>query len=156
MTTLALTIDIDVLDEKGESFQLIASSQEKEEIAKRLELPSLESLDANLYVRKKDFLFVKGIIVANVIQTCVRTLEPFPQHLELEIDEVFSLAPSSEDEDIEHLEGSTLELGEITVQLLSLSLDPFPVSPSSKPVEYQEDSELKNPFQVLKKKSPKK
>jgi uncharacterized metal-binding protein YceD (DUF177 family) len=89
----------------------------------------------------------------------VRTLQPLPQHLEFHADEVFTLKPLDEQDEVnltedvivEPLEGSILDVGEVIIQLLSLNLDPFPVSPTSTPIEYTESTGPISPFEVLKK-----
>jgi hypothetical protein len=43
-------------------------------------------------------------------------------------------------------------VGEVVIQLLSLSLDPYPVAPASAPIDYHEDKESLSPFKILKKK----
>lgn len=52
----------------------------------------------------------------------------------------------------EPLYDTTLDLGEVVIQLLSLTLDPYPVAPESGPVDYKEDNSSSSPFAVLKKK----
>jgi len=51
MSSLALLISIDTLSSKVENYQLSATSKEREEIAKRLNLLSLEKLEANLQLQ---------------------------------------------------------------------------------------------------------
>ena len=160
MTGLSCAVHIETLTSESSSYDLTATPEEKVNVAERLNLLSIEKLEAHLLLQKKDQLFLTGIITADVIQQCVRTLVPLPQHLEIEVDEIFFL-PSSQDQEVidleeeergELLEGNTLEIGEIVIQLLSLNLDPYPVAPESKPIDYKENDGPSSPFEVLKKK----
>src|SRR5262249_43553339 len=110
--------------------------------------------------QKNEHLLLTGNIRADVTQQCVRTLEPVPQHLDIEVNELFFPGKHDRQKEIELneqergelLQGDTLDLGEIVVQLLSLNLNPYPVAPESKPVEYHDENGFSSPFEILKKK----
>ncbi|HSK39707.1 MAG TPA: DUF177 domain-containing protein [Arenibaculum sp.] len=121
-----------------------ATPQERRALAERLELEALDSLVATLRLRRVrggEMVSVRGTIVADVVQTCVVTLEPVRNHVEDTFEEVFApphlvpeLGPDVEfdplDEDIpEPIENGRIDLGELTAQHLSLSLDPYPRVP---------------------------
>lgn len=159
MPALTLSIDVETLGHDSHKYHLIATREEREEIAKRLNLLSLEKLEANLLLIRKGRLHLKGKVIADVTQECVRTLQPLAQQLEFDADEIFTLTPLDEKEEyvlseeglIEPLEGTTLDVGEVVIQTLSLNLDPFPVSPTSTPIEYTERGDSSSPFSILKK-----
>lgn len=158
MSILNFSVDIETISHKPHHFHLVANSEERLTIAKRLSLISLERLDAQLYLEKGKEIYLTGEIVADITQQCVRTLAFLPRHLEIKIDEIF-LPKTEEDEEIgledldsrEPLQESQLDLGEVIIQLLSLNLDPYPVAPGSTPVEYHEENSPRSPFDVLKK-----
>ncbi len=160
MSSLTFSVNIETLTSRPHDFHLSATSDEQLAIANRLNLLSVERLDAQLHLLKNGQLALTGIIVADVIQQCVRTLVPVPQHLEIEVNEFFFFAPHEDKEEIdldelelgEPLQGHILDLGEIVIQLLSLNLDPYPVAPESKPIEYHDENGSSSPFDVLKKK----
>ncbi|MBS0272228.1 MAG: DUF177 domain-containing protein [Proteobacteria bacterium] len=158
MSILNFSVDIETISHKPHHFHLVANSEDRHVIARRLSLVSLEKLDAQLYLENGKEIYLTGEIVADVSQQCVRTLVYLPQHLEIKVDEIFLHKTETESEiDLEDLDsreplqGNQLDLGEIVVQLLSLNLDPYPVAPDSKPIEYQEENGSRSPFDVLKK-----
>ena len=158
--TLACSINIDHLPSTLQLYKLKATPEERKKIAERLNLLSIDQLEAQLSLQKEDHLLIAGTIIVVVTQECVRTLIPFPQQLVINVEEVISLAPLDNQQDIdlkgevlaEPLEGSLLDLGEMVIQLLSLHLDPYPVAPGSLPVEYKENNTHGSPFEALKKK----
>jgi len=160
MSSLTFSVQIETLTLKPHSFHLIATLEEQSIIAKRLNLQSIGRLEAQGEIQKKDHIYVSGTVIADVTQLCVRTLVPLPQHLEVEINEVFTPVPEETQEEIEleaeeltePLQGNILDLGEVVIQLLSLNIDPYPVAPESGPVEYKENNGASSPFEVLKKK----
>ncbi len=118
-----------------------AGSQECECLARRFELVSIASLEASLNLRLNPAgeVDVSGQLAAEVVQTCVVSLEPVPAR----VAEGFSLryAPGArepiedlsfgpgDDEPPEPLCGDTIDLGELVAQQLALALDPFPRAP---------------------------
>lgn len=160
MKTLTCSVNIEILTPKPHAYHIVANPQEREIVRNRLSLLSLEKLEAQLTLQRKNKIHLTGMIYANVTQQCVRTLVPLPQHLEIKVDEFFSPSSLEGEEAIdlnleeltEPLEGSIMDLGEIVTQLLSLNLDPYPVIPSTTPFNYQEDKGPSSPFEVLKKK----
>jgi len=155
--SLNCSINIEELSLIPQGYSLTGTLKEKENIARRLNLVSLEKLEAELYLQKKELLSLTGKIIADVTQQCVRTLVPLSQHLQVEVNELFSLAPAESLDEVsykaedltEPLQGNILNLGETVIQLLSLSLDSYPVAPTSKPIEYHEGN-TPSPFEILK------
>ncbi len=160
MAALTFSVNIQTLTLKPLSFHLVATSEERLEISRRLSLLSIENLEAQLSLQRGKYLSLLGIISADVTQQCVRTLVPLPQHLDIDVDELFfpSLPQEKkeinleEEELIEPLLGNILDVGEIVIQLLSLNLAPYPVVPESSPIEYHEENSSSSPFEILKKK----
>jgi uncharacterized metal-binding protein YceD (DUF177 family) len=160
MSSLTFSVNIETLTSTPHNFHLVAITDEQLEIAKRLNLMSVERIDAVLHLQKNGHIALTGSITADVTQQCVRTLVPLPQHLEIKVEEFFFFASHESKEEIdldeleagESLQGHILDLGEIVIQLLSLNLDPFPVTPGSKPLEYHDENGRSSPFDVLKKK----
>lgn len=159
MKPLTFSINLETLTTKPIDLALKATPEERAHIAQRLGLISLEHLEAELKAFKKGLYFLIGKISADVTQQCGRTLSPLPSHLEINVNETFRPCGHQSKDDItldledlvEPLESNNLDIGEIVVQLLSLNLDPFPISDSSKPLDYQESASSSSPFSVLKK-----
>lgn len=160
MSSLTFFVNIDTLTSTPHDFHLVATPEEQLEIAKRLNLLFVKEIDAQLHLQKNGHIALTGGIKADIAQECVRTLVPVPQHLEIDVNEVFYVASEENKEALdldeletgEPLQGHVLDLGEVVIQLLSLNLDPYPVAPESEPVEYHEENGSSSPFDVLKKK----
>jgi len=158
-----------------ETVQVIkARPDECVKLAGRLDLQSLENLSATIRIRRirgGQMIRVAGALEADVVQTCVVTLEPVRNHVSDEFETVFAprhLIPeaSSEveidpdaEEPPEPLVGNKIDIGELTTQHLSLALDPYPRCPGidfEDHIEEEEDApvERPNPFLTLAKLKP--
>lgn len=125
----------------GQSLSLRATEGELTALARRLGLPAMRSLVAELELRPAHGGRVRatGRLDAEIVQTCVVTLEDFPSRVEEPLD--FLLLPPGEepDEDAtdddapDEVESGPLgaDLGEAVAQTLSLALDPYPRKPGA-------------------------
>ncbi|CAO3350790.1 YceD family protein [Azospirillum melinis] len=161
-----------------------ATEAERRALAERLELEAIGSLTATVKlraVRGGQMIRVSGQLEADVVQTCVVTLEPVPAHVSERFEALF--APESmiedpgleidfdaslSDEDVpEPMENNRIDIGELTAQHLSLGLDPYPHAEGvdfegyreheeGETVEEEaaEEPEKPNPFAVLQKLKP--
>jgi uncharacterized metal-binding protein YceD (DUF177 family) len=141
---------------------LQAEPEERQAIAKRLELQEVASLEADCVLDRPshgDSVRLKGRLTAKVTQTCVVTLDPVPVEVNAEFERLYvpGWKPEMEGEeetvdaeapDMEPLDGDAVDLGEVVVEELSLSLDPYPRLPG---VELDLDIETgrPSPFQAL-------
>lgn len=141
-----------------------ALPEECKALAKRFNLVALESLEARYDIdptkTSRGGYRLKGHLHAAVVQSCVLTLVPVREVVNVDIElqvvdkkyeDLDPLDPELED-DFEYSILDEIDLGEITAQYLSLSLNPYPKSPdsdSSKILEPFQDKE--NPFLVLEK-----
>ena len=150
--------------------ELAASSAELEALAERFELAGLDSLSARVSVRRPGngpLVRIEGRFVAEVVQTCVVTLEAVHNRVDESFVQLFTLEAgdadrevvvSAEDEDApEPLTGETLDLGEAVAEQLSLALDPYPRAPGASfegatfgRADKVEEDEAANPFAVLR------
>jgi len=115
-----------------------ASSVEREALAKRLGLLGINALTALVRVRrmkgKNARLRVLGNLHADVVQSCVVSLNPVPEVVDEDFTIVFTDEPMEEaagisvDDDREPLDfvDGKLDLGEMVAQQLSLTLNPYP------------------------------
>lgn len=161
-----------------------ATEAERKALAERFELESIDRLVATVRlrsVRGGQMVRVAGELEADVVQTCVVTLEPVPAHVSERFEALF--APESmiddpgleidfdaslSDEDIpEPMENNRIDIGELTAQHLSLGLDPYPHAEGvdfegyreheegeTAEEEAAEEPEKPNPFAVLQKLKP--
>lgn len=148
-------VPLDRLDEgeaPGELVEVIAAdAAERAALAQRFGLPALDRLEATVRLGRcagGRVITVTGTLSADVTQTCVVTLEPFATRVEDTFETRFETGPHAappaevvlapdEEEPPEPLEGSVLDIGELTAQYLSLALDPHPRAPGVQ-FEYQD------------------
>jgi uncharacterized metal-binding protein YceD (DUF177 family) len=148
-----------------------ANPAECRKLADRLELQSLENLNATVRLRRirgGKMIRVAGHLEADVVQTCVVTLEPVANHVSDEFETIFApshlipevsaeveIDPDAE-EPPEPLVDNRIDIGELTTQHLSLALDPYPRCPGIGFEDHiEEEDELPverpNPFLALAK-----
>jgi len=120
----------------GERLDLAADEGERAAIAKRLDLASLDRLEAHVCLdRSGDVVRAHGRLVASLDQSCVVTGEPVAAH----VDEAFALlfVPEPTDDELELAssdldvvfhDGAAIDLGGALADTLALSLDPYPRS----------------------------
>jgi uncharacterized metal-binding protein YceD (DUF177 family) len=121
----------------GDRVELVADEAERDSIAQRLGLLSLERLEAHVTLdREGRRVRAEGRVRAALEQACVATGDPVAEH----VDEPFQLVflpepqPGSADEEIELAEedcdivfydGSSLDLGSAIADTLALAIDPY-------------------------------
>ncbi|QQP88738.1 DUF177 domain-containing protein [Skermanella sp. TT6] len=161
-------------DETTQSIK--ANPQECRRLAARLDLRDLKSLTATVRLKRVgggQMIRVRGTLEADVVQTCVVTLEPVENHVADEFETMFAprhlipeipmeveIDPDAE-EPPEPLVGNRIDIGELTAQHLSLALDPYPRRPGIAFEDHIEDApaeggdevpaERPNPFLTLAK-----
>ena len=132
-------LQLDAVPPEGATVQLEASPEECRALAVRLGLIELKSLAGSARVEPVDHAatyLVTGDLTADVVQTCVVTLEPVPGRVETAFDRLFSrdlpaetegeVEIDAEAEMPEPLLSDRLDLGELLAEELSLALDPYP------------------------------
>jgi uncharacterized metal-binding protein YceD (DUF177 family) len=127
----------------GDRIDLIADEGERQAIAGRFGLQSLERLEAHATLdRTGDCIRAEGRIVAALEQSCVITGDAVPAH----VDEAFEIAflpepqvARSEEEielapadcDVVFHDGRTIDLGSAIADTLALGLPAYPRSPGA-------------------------
>lgn len=175
------TVIAETVTTKGQTLAITPTEQERAALATRLGLVALDSLSATVRLRRfrGELIRVTGELVAQVVQSCVITLDPFPAQVSDEFSAVYApdhLLPKEEDEEIglvedaeadvpEAMPNGRIDIGELVAQHLSLALDPYPRKPgvTFEPViEFEEEApetaagpgsepeaERENPFAAL-------
>lgn len=152
-----------------------ANAKECAALAKRFDLRELSNLKADLRIRRVeggDVVRLEGKITADVVQTCVVSLQDVHAHIEGEFDTFLAeeskhaakkfgdeaeFGIDDDDSAPEIITNGQLDLGEIVAQYLSVELDPYPRAPGvSLAAQLAEAGvEVKNnPFSVLKNLNP--
>lgn len=120
---------------------ITADAAEREALARRFEIQAIEALTAEIHLKPVAggaMVRVAGRLSADVVQTCVVTLEPLPAHVEEDFDMTFGpeeeYRPGQEIHlDVEaaeppepFTEDGAVDVGEVVAEHLALALDPFP------------------------------
>ena len=163
-------IPVDRISHRPIEITIEPSPAEREALALRFDLQALDSLTATLTLKsvRGEMVEVRGSLSADVVQTCVVTLEPVKNHVEDAFDALFApvhlvdeqsgreieLDIDAEDPPEPILNGA-IDIGELTAQHLSLALDPYPRCPDA-PVEAllgggSGQTEESGPFAALRK-----
>lgn len=167
---LSRTIETRSIGDAGVIEHIVAAEAERAAIAAAFNLISVDSLSAELDVRRSGagLIVVDGVLRADVVHACVVSLDPAPQR----IDETFhvTLAPAGskeappepkpgaevmvdpEADQPEVVAGPTIDLGGLALEHFSLALDPYPRAPGAKlPAEPEigTDEPAQSPFAAL-------
>jgi uncharacterized metal-binding protein YceD (DUF177 family) len=152
------------IKEDPQEYILRADPETRAELAMRFGLPEIAMLRGAFTLRheRAGVIAAELAMQAQLTQTCVVTLEPFPVRIEehgaLRFVPARNLPEAGGIElDAEALEGpdeipytnDQLLLGEALAEQLALALDPYPRKPGAElPAEFTGEAE--NPFSVLK------
>ncbi len=130
---------VDKLGLQPAAVEIAAKPAERAALAARFDLSSLDSLTADLGLRRagSGLVRVEGRLLAQGAQVCVVSLEPVPFALDLPVSLTFASTPQLDgggeilvevegDDPPEPIEQGAIDLGEAMAQTLSVALDPFP------------------------------
>ena len=152
-----------------------ANAKECAALAERFDLRELSNLKADLRIRRVeggDVVRLEGKITADVVQTCVVSLQDVYAHIDGEFDTFLAEQPKhaakkfgdeadlgidDDDSAPEIIAHGQLDLGEIVAQYLSVELDPYPRAPGVSLAAQLAEAGLEvknNPFAVLKNLKP--
>jgi uncharacterized metal-binding protein YceD (DUF177 family) len=155
-------LQVDRVPKLGSTEKLKADEQECKALAKRMNIPAIHSLSAELRATpwRGGGLKIEGHLTADIEQISVISLEPFRETLSIPVARYF-LRPGSEtdtdsdDDDADPIVNGYIDLGEITAETLALDLDPYPKKPGEAFVEHIESvddpTEKQSPFAALAK-----
>lgn len=149
----------------GTPFRVTAEAPERVAVARRLGLLALAELAASGIVESAGgAVRVRGTLHARVTQECVVTLKPVGSRVEVPFERLFVRAGERggpvvvdpDEPDREPLPSEGLDVGELVVEELSLSLDPYPRAPDADAflarfgrAGEEAGEERPNPFAVL-------
>ena len=145
MSEFSRIVGLRELSERETIRDVEANEAERAALAARFGLSSIEELRASLRLRRGEGGVVRlvGAFRASVVQTCVVTLDPLRDEIEGGID--LRCVPEGASaarevvvdpvEDVEVLNGDSIDMGEIVAQELAVSLDPYPRRPDADPVD---------------------
>ena len=160
------------LPASGIDLAVEASEDQRKALVEAYKLVALSGLSATATVTpdRRGSLVVEGRVTADIVQSCVVSLEPVPQH----IDESFSVrfVPADSPEAIlpkpgaevvvdatqadppEIMEGPGIDVGALVEEIFALAIDPYPRAPDAAlpaDVVAPPDKSEASPFAVLAK-----
>ncbi|NNE21135.1 MAG: DUF177 domain-containing protein [Rhizobiales bacterium] len=168
---LSRVVEVANLPPQGETMTVTADRHECGLVAKRLDLVAVHDLTGRLVLEpwRKGGWRVTGIVHADIEQLCVITAQEFRSTCSFDINRHFLhekdrydpvaevvIDPMADDEPDVIAEGC-IDVGELVVEGLSLSLDPYPRMPGAEFEAVQieaaqdEDGAKPSPFAVLAK-----
>jgi uncharacterized metal-binding protein YceD (DUF177 family) len=149
-------IAVDRVGQAGLSVTVEASTAECAALARRMNLPAILALTCDFCLEREagGNLLVHGHLVAEIVQTCVVSLDDFAASVEERFcvrcvpagEETGDTDPETLDE-IGYQDG-TLDLGEAAAEQLALALEPYPRAPDAVLPEIDDTSDAR-PFSAL-------
>jgi uncharacterized metal-binding protein YceD (DUF177 family) len=156
---------------RGSRISINAETTELAGIARMLDLPSVETLEARyLLTRSGERVKLEGEVSATLHQNCIVTLEAFPVTLSVPLKLDFAPeAPENprrkgadeddgkidvevrlnEDDPPELITDGVIDLGAVTLEFLALALDPYPRKPGAAFAEPAPEAKPESPFAAL-------
>ncbi|MGE0713867.1 MAG: DUF177 domain-containing protein [Alphaproteobacteria bacterium] len=133
-------VTVDRIDRRGLSRVIEATEAERAALARRFDLLALDRLTATARLRSVNggtAIRLDATFEADVVQSCVVTLEPVPGKVAgsfailytRQDDDGDEVDLAFEDEVVEPLDGDSVDVGEAVAQELSVALDPYPRAP---------------------------
>ena len=155
----------DSIGSRAQRREIVADASEREALARRFDLTSLDRLTATLELRchSGDVIGLTGHLVGDVVQSCVVSLAPVAAHIETDFEASYSVRERSLPQvDVdplgsdgpEPLIDGQINLGEAVAQQLAIALDPYPRAPGAalhtgQPAGSDEQTGKKRPFAAL-------
>lgn len=171
-------VSVEEIDARPKIFTFTADEQERADLARRLNVVSVEEARASVTVQKAGgVIHAIGSVSAHVTQNCVVTLQPLRSVIEDEFegwfgdkDSAVSFARARNEREakkghaeVEILEESVdpepilngkVDLGELATQYLSLGVDPYPRAQGAASAHIEDEKAAaqsrKSPFEALK------
>ena len=166
--SLDSVIAVDEIPFDGLRLEVVATEADRHALADSNGLPSIGSLRARLLLRPegRSGVRVTGDLDADVVQTCVVTLEPVAARVHETLDVRF--APLGEvealraeraadpqrdeiDDEPDVIEADGIDVGRLVAEHFTLGLDPYPrKSGATLDPAFSEPDERESPFAVLR------
>ncbi|MBM3504816.1 MAG: DUF177 domain-containing protein [Alphaproteobacteria bacterium] len=159
----SLVVDVSTVGPGGAEYAFVASPAERRAVADRLGLVDLVALTGTARVMRaagEKGVYLEVHFVADVVQSCVVTLEPVSMRLEEDVERTYApptdptadtadVVVTMEDDLTEPLVHDRLDIGAAVIEHLALSLDPYPRKPGAAFVLENQDVATNSPFAAL-------
>ncbi len=151
-------VEVQALTAKPKKMEWSATDKECAALAERLKVLQVKDLTASLVLEKKNLIKITGRFTAHIVQQCVVSMEPIEQTVSDEFEDFFGehkrhavpVDIDMEAQDVETVENGRIDVGELVIEYLILSIDPFPRKADVPLVVAGDGDERENPFAVLK------
>ncbi len=153
MSEYELSRPVDVRQSDGKTDRIVANEAERAALASRFGLVSVDRLEAEVLLSRKDrTVTASGRLSADIVQSCAVSAEDLPVTIDEELS--FRFVPERGDhgeeveldaQDCDEIEyaGTSFDLGEAVAQSLGLAIDPYATGPQAD--EARREAGLLNP-----------
>lgn len=158
-TEFSRPLQVDRVPRAGSTEKIAADPQELKALAKRLKVPALHALSAELRATpwRGGGLKLEGHITADIEQVSVISLEAFRETVSVPMMRYFlppgAVVENEQEDDADPIENGWIDLGEAVTETFALDLDPYPRKPGEAFPGHVEDSgaaeKQASPFAVL-------
>lgn len=159
-TEFSRPVALDQIAERERVMKIAANEAERKALAERFDLIAVNRLEATVRLSRSGVFYrIEADWDADVVQTCVVTLEPIENHLAEHLAERYGptdreaaeldLDPVADD--VEPIEGGAIDVGEAVAQAMSLALDPYPRKPGVSALIPGDKEGREGPFAALSK-----
>jgi uncharacterized metal-binding protein YceD (DUF177 family) len=162
---LSIIYDLSNLSDAGAELTIAATPEQRDRLAEWAEVQSIDKFEAQVTLKRRSptrFEY-QADLTADIVQSCVVTLEPVPAHLALQIARSLhltrfprgsdigshELAPAS-DEGSEELEDAHYDIAAPLQEEFSLAVEAYPRAPGVVFEASLEGNQPESPFAVLK------
>ena len=157
-------LQTDRVPKAGSVEKLAAEPEELKALARRMKLPAIHSLSAEIRATpwRGGGIKLEGHLTADIEQVSVISLESFREAVSVPISRYFlpqgAVVENEEEDDADPIDNGWIDLGEVTAETLALDLDPYPRKPGEAFAEHIEDTgepgPSESPFAVLARRKP--
>jgi uncharacterized metal-binding protein YceD (DUF177 family) len=157
-------LQTDRVSRAGSVEKLKAEPAELKALAKRMKIPALHSLTAEIRATpwRGGGLKLEGHLTADIEQVSVVSLEAFRETVSIPVSRYFlpegAVVENQDEDDADPINKGWVDLGEVVAETLALDLDPYPRKPGEAFAEHIEDdgqpAESESPFAVLAQRKP--
>lgn len=152
-------LQVDRVPKAGSTEKISAEPEELKALARRMKVPALHSLSAELRATpwRGGGLKLEGHVTADVEQLSVISLEAFRETVSVPVARYFlppgAVVENEEEDDADPIENGWIDLGEVVAEAVALDLDPYPRKPGEAFPGHTEDDRAADrapsPFAVL-------
>ena len=117
---------------------LTAHAEDLDTLASRLMVPSVQSISAEIelyrQIQQRTLIMLQATFTAQLHLQCGVSLEEFPVSMDETLTQQFTtkeIIPEGEEDDVpEYITDGTLDIADVLLQLVAISIDPYPRKPN--------------------------